>query len=339
MIKLLYCFIIDPRSRLTSSRSHSAWSSSSRSGRSERLLSALSVSDEDDDNSDLDRDLIDEVIRVNVRPSTAPNRRRMSKSYKEKQPQPQKDEVLVTEQVPRLSIHSEAHSVRMEPEIQTIELKESNDTISKHSRPATAGASVRFAGNPPTGRKSRSPYPSSRRKSSKKPPTAVLFLKRASVPGQNGNRRAASATTRNRRNEPKPIVMSNAEQDRIRRKIQDKAECLYTERMKRLVLICMKEKGEEVPRRIQSATSTREIPFYEHYLKNIDSYSRRMAWNSQLNPEKNTGEIETMLAFIDRCERGLALAEPVQAKSILLQATQETTTKLKENVREFVKTR
>ena len=323
------------------SRSQSVRSQSTRSGRSEPLMSFTSTSDDEEEETDLDRDLIDEVIRVNVRPSTAPNRRRISSFNKNKEQQNEQDEVLVTKQVPRLSMLSESQSFKLEPEIQTIELKESNEITVKHSRPATAAPSVRFAGNlPGTDRKNRSSLQLSRRRSSIKQPAAMMFLKRGSIAGvgANGTRRASSAgAIRSRRKEQQPIKLTNAEQDRIRRKIEEKAECLHVERMKRLVVCCMKEKNEIIPLRIKSANTTREISFYEQYLGSTDARIRKTAWNNQLQQEKSSGEIETMLGFIDRCERGLALAEPAQAKSLLLQATHDASAKLQQNVHEFVR--
>ena len=315
------------------SRNQSVRTHSARSGRSDRLLSAFSSTDDDDD-EDLDGVAIDEVIRVNVRPSTAPNKRLSSDLFKEKKDPRQ--EVLVTEQVPKVSDIKETHSVGMEPEIQTIEIQDSNDRVAKQSRPATAAASVRFAGNVSNSeRRARSSIPSSKRRNSVKPPAAMLFHKRESTTGFGANR-ASSAPPRSRRGAAKPIVMSNMEQERIRRKIQEKAECLYTERLKRLALSCMKEKGELIPRRIPSANSAREMMFYENYLQNTDAFNRKIAWNALLNPKKSNNEIEMMLRFINRCERGMALADSNQAKTLLLQTTRDSAAKLNDNVQDFV---
>ena len=292
-------------------------------------MSLLSSSDEENDGI-AGFQGVDDVIRVNVRPTTAPVQRQKSEV---KEPA---EEILVTEKIPH---KKESQNKGLEPEIQKIEVQEPKETASKPARPATAAASVRFVGNIEKSR--RSPAQSARQRGGLKVPPAMMFYKRGSLREMEGSKNRAESTgarTRPRRSASQPVTMSNAEQERIRLKIQQKAECLQMERIKRLAMACMKARGEEIPRWVYSATSTRELLFFEQYLKNLNGYFKRQAWNAQSDPTKPS-EVDTMLDYLERCECGLALADANQAKSILLDASRETVTKLKENVRTFVQVR
>ena len=286
-------------------------------------MSDYSPLNEDED--DINDAAIDKNFSFNVRPSTAPSQRQSN--------QGEKRGVLVTE--PSYVAGNNEHRLGVEPEIQQIERIER-----KPKRPATAAASVRFAGNvsEPTDKK-RSTIQSSHRRGSLKPPAIMMFRKRASTAGVNNNGTHPVSSTERDGNRPyssKATLMTNIEQDRIRQKIQKKAECLYSERMKRIVITLMNERGEIIPRRIRGATSPRELPYFEKYVQNVDIVARSNYGNF-LKSIKRSNEMKTMLSYIDRCEQGLAIADASQAKTVLLQATNDRNNELNEYVQGFVR--
>lgn len=282
-----------------------------------------STEEDNDDDAFVDQ----EVIRVEIRPCTAPSKRLQKANNK--------CDVLVTKQLPNNDGHKENLHCGVEPEIQQIEVR-------KPKRPATAAAYVHFAGNVKNSNigaeKNKSPMHSTRRRGSIMPPTMMMFHKRASSAEPRGRPGSIGTKTRNQRNDSKSTLMTNEEQDRIRQKIQEKAECLYRERLKRIVVSLMSAQGETVPRRIRSANSPRELPFYYHYLRNADLNARNNLRNEMQNA-KITEEMNTMMSYLKECQEKDMMADTNQAKDRLLEATNVKNTTLRKGVQSFVKSK
>nr|XP_002130114.1 uncharacterized protein LOC100183165 [Ciona intestinalis]XP_018668922.1 uncharacterized protein LOC100183165 [Ciona intestinalis]XP_018668923.1 uncharacterized protein LOC100183165 [Ciona intestinalis] len=250
---------------------------------------------------------IEEVIRVqvNLRPSTAPGKR--------KKPRAIKESGMVT----------------------TVEEEEGRQ------RPSTAAAFVRFGEAEKIGEEEqrgldspedKSPKSPGRRRQSLKAPNMLLFRRRPSgVSG--GPRSAVSAPTtpRGHRGSIQQTMMSNVQQDRIRIKMLQKARCLQQERIRRELLRIAATKPD-----VKTETVSRDVPLFPQKFKTLPYRTRTKVTVPPRDPQ-SAAQRDAMLSYVQRCERGYIMGDIYEAKQQLLDATTTRTLNLQAEVESFVK--
>ncbi|CAK8673956.1 unnamed protein product [Clavelina lepadiformis] len=325
----LYGIKEPPSNRRINSNTRSR--TSSATSKSE-LCSQLLLSDDDQDDNDV---LIDEVMGVNVRPSTAPGIRNSEENQTALETR-RSDSVMVTH-TENTQLYGQMQGTGIEPEVMNVEVKAPNDSkVRKTPRPASVAVAVHFNGN--VNERETSPTRGRRRGSMLRAPNALMFRRKSNVglsPPSNGTVSAPTSPRRQNSGGVAQEMMSNIEQERIRRKMHEKAQCLARERTHRMLLASMANDEQRKPSnfRSHSARRARDFSQYARNRYNFAKYTPVQTPRSTSEPDK---QIEVMLNYIDRCDRGLIIPDNDEAKKVLLQATRERLIKLKGTVAEFV---